>query len=162
MKRTTMKLSRLAPPKGAKKRRKLLGRGESSGLGKTSGRGGKGQTARSGGTIRAGFEGGQMPLYRRLPKKGFISRKRAAGLNRYAIIGLSDLERFDDGAEVGIELLQSSGLGGGADCRAGIKLLANGKLTKKLVVTVNKCSQAARKVIEELGGKVSTPAETQA
>ena len=95
-----MELSKLSPGKGARKMRKRVGRGESSGHGKTSCHGGKGQTARSGGKIRPGFEGGQMPLYRRVPKIGFRSRKKVLGVNCYNLVNLSVLDLFEDGAVV--------------------------------------------------------------
>lgn len=149
-----MKLSEMKPPRGARKKRKVLGRGESSGLGKTSGRGGKGQTARSGGKIRAGFEGGQMPLYRRIPKLGFISRQQTLGLNRYFVVNLSVLEQFDNGATVDAESLRQLGYKARSKERAGVKILGNGTLSKKLTVRVDKISDSAKKKIEDLGGKV--------
>lgn len=149
-----MKLHRLAPPKGAKKRAKTVGRGESSGHGKTSCRGGKGQTARTGGTIRPGFEGGQMPLYRRLPKFGFTSAKRVMGKNIYQVVSLGSLERFDEGATVDIDSLQRSGIVRKKDRMAGIKVLNSGSLSKKLHLKVNAISESAKGKVEALGGSI--------
>lgn len=149
-----MNLSQLSVPKGARKRRKNLGRGEGSGKGKTCGKGGKGQTARSGGKIRAGFEGGQMPLYRRIPKLGFISRVQVAGKNQYMIVDLAILERFDNGATVNAEALAAMGYAPRAKEQAGIKILGSGKLTKKLTVAVNALTDSARAQIESCGGTV--------
>lgn len=143
-----MKLHELKPAEGSRSNRKRVGRGTSSGTGKTAGRGYKGQLARSGGKTRLGFEGGQMPLFRRMPKRGFnnINRKE------YAIINLSDLNRFEAGTEVTPALLVESGLV--KKELAGIKLLANGELTVKLSVKVNKISEAAKKAVEVAGGTV--------
>lgn len=143
-----MKLHELKPAEGSRRDRKRVGRGTSSGQGKTAGRGYKGQLARSGGKTRLGFEGGQMPLFRRMPKRGFnnINRKE------YAIINLSDLNRFEAGTEVTPALLVESGLV--KKELAGIKLLANGELTVKLSVKVNKISEAAKKAVEVAGGTV--------
>lgn len=149
-----MKLSELSPPRGSRKRRKLLGRGESSGSGKTSGKGGKGQTARTGGTISAGFEGGQMPLVRRVPKLGFVSRQKTLGLNRYAIVDLSVLESFDNASEVNAETLAKKGFKAHSYQKAGIKVLGSQKITKKLTVKVQAVSQSARAQIESAGGTV--------
>ena len=106
-----LSLSTLAPAIGARKTSKRLGRGESSGRGKTSGRGGKGQTARNGGGVRAGFEGGQMPLYRRIPKIGFTSLKNVAGANRFNVVRLDVLERCENGATVDATSLREMGYG---------------------------------------------------
>ena len=145
-----MKLHDLKPNPGAKHRRKRLGSGESSGLGKTCGRGHKGQKSRSGGGVRPGFEGGQMPLHRRLPKKGF---KNVAFQAKVAIVNVSQLEeKFDDGAAVNEESLRASGLLKGR-CDA-IKVLGNGNLSKKLAVTVDAVSASAREKIEKAGGSV--------
>ena len=148
-------LSKIGPRPGARKVGKRLGRGEASGLGKTSGRGGKGQTARSGGKIKAYFEGGQMPLYRRVPKVGFVSRRRVLGLNKYQTISLAQLEQFDNGASVTPELLLSSGIRTKASQKAGYKLLASGTLTKKLTISVHAVTEAAKAKIEALGGTVN-------
>ena len=145
-----MELSKLAPPKGAKRKRVRLGRGVGSGLGKTAGRGGKGQTARTGGKIRPGFEGGQMPMYRRLPKRGFTSRRRTLGKNDYQILNLSDLVQFKAGSVVDLPTLFI----GKARHRAGVKLLGKGEIDKKLTVKVNSISASARQKIEAQGGSV--------
>lgn len=144
-----MKLHTLRPNEGATKEAKRVGRGVGSGLGKTSGKGHKGQNARSGGGVRPGFEGGQLPLFRRLPKRGFSNAKFKT---RYAVINLSDLNRFDDGATVTPEILKEMGLiKNGLD---GIKVLGNGTLEKKLNVKAHKFSNVAKEQIEKLGGKI--------
>ena len=130
------------------KTRKRVGRGAGSGLGKTSGKGHKGQNARSGGGVRVGFEGGQLPLYRRLSKRGFNNYEFRTV---YATVNVSDLNRFDEGTVVTPELLIESGL-----IRKqldGIKVLGNGELTKKLTVKANKFSTSAKTKIENIGGK---------
>lgn len=142
-----MRLHDLKPRPGAKHRRKRLGQGESSGLGKTSGRGGKGQSARSGSSIRVGFEGGQMPLIRRIPKRGF---NNALHTIRYIPVNLEDLNRFDDGARVDGALLRGAGLANGPG--DGIKILGRGELTKKLTVVAHAFSASARTKIGERGG----------
>ena len=149
-----MELSKLGPRKGAKKKRTRYGLGEGSGHGKTAGRGGKGQTARTGGGTRAGFEGGQMPLYRRLPKFGFTSIARIKGQNVYSVINLSDLERFDNGATVDEAALRTLGIVRGKGRTAGVKVLGKGELTKKLTVKVNAISESAKAKIEASGGSV--------
>ena len=143
-----MKLHELKPAEGSRSDRKRVGRGTSSGTGKTAGRGQKGQLARSGGKTRLGFEGGQMPLFRRMPKRGFknINRKE------YAVVSLADLNRFEEGTEVTPALLVESGLV--KKELAGVKLLANGELSVKLTVKVNKLSEAAKKAVEAAGGTV--------
>jgi len=142
-----MRLHDLKPRPGAKHRRKRLGQGESSGHGKTSGRGGKGQTARSGSSIRIGFEGGQMPLIRRIPKRGFNHARFAT---RYLAVNVGELNAFDDGARVDETALRSTGLANGpAD---GIKILGDGELSKKLTVSVSAFSASARAKIEAKGG----------
>src|SRR5689334_23024704 len=142
-----MRLHDLKPRPGAKHRRKRLGQGESSGHGKTSGRGGKGQTARSGSSIRIGFEGGQMPLIRRIPKRGFNNTRFAT---RYVAVNVSDLNAFDDGARVDEAMLRSAGLvNGRAD---GAKILGDGELSKKLTVSASAFSASARTKIEAKGG----------
>ena len=146
-----MRLHDLKPTPGSKHRRRRVGRGESSGLGKTSGKGNKGQKARSGASIRPGFEGGQMPLARRLPKKGF---NNAQFKTQYAIVNLVDLEiKFADGDEVNEQTLRNVGLIKGTF--DGVKVLANGELTKKLTVTVEKISSTAKEKIEKAGGSVA-------
>jgi large subunit ribosomal protein L15 len=149
-----LQLSQLSPGKGARKNRKRIGRGNGSGNGKTAGKGHKGQKARSGGGVRPGFEGGQMPLYRRLPKRGFVARKKVFGLNQYNLVNVSVLNQFDDGATVDIAALQEIGYGKKGRNKAGIKILGDGELTKKLNVKANAVSAAARKKIEDAGGSV--------
>ena len=143
-----MKLHSLQPAPGATTTRKRVGRGVGSGLGKTSGRGQKGQNSRSGGGVRPGFEGGQSPLFRRLPKRGFSN---ARFKTTYAVINLSDLDKFEDGATVTPELLKEMGLI--KQSLDGIKVLGNGTLTKKLNVKAHKFSNVAKEQIEKLGGK---------
>jgi large subunit ribosomal protein L15 len=141
-----MRLHDLKPRPGATHRRKRLGQGESSGHGKTSGRGGKGQTARSGSSIRIGFEGGQMPLIRRIPKRGFNNTRFAI---RYVPVNLEVLNRFDDGAVVDETALRGRGMANGGDR---IKILGDGQLTRKLTVKAHAFSASARAKIEKLGG----------
>ena len=143
-----MKLHELKYNDGAKKDIKRLGRGSSSGTGKTSGKGQKGQNARSGGGVRIGFEGGQLPLYRRLPKRGFSN---AMFKKTYAVINVSDLNMFEDGTEVTPELLFEMGII--KKQLSGIKVLGNGELTKKLTVRAHKFSNIAKEKIEAAGGK---------
>jgi large subunit ribosomal protein L15 len=142
-----MRLHTLRPRPGAKHRTKRLGQGESSGHGKTSGRGGKGQTARSGSSIRIGFEGGQMPLIRRIPKRGFNNARFTV---RYSPVNLGGLEAYDNGARVDEAGLRSAGLVNGKS--AGVKILGTGTLTKKLTVVANAFSASAKIKIEALGG----------
>ena len=142
-----MRLHDLKPRPGAKHRRKRLGQGESSGHGKTSGRGGKGQTARSGSSIRIGFEGGQMPLIRRLPKRGFNNARHAV---RYIPVNVETLNRFDEGTRVDEAALRSVGLARGR--ASGIKILGQGELKKKLTVSAHAFSATARVRIESVGG----------
>ena len=143
-----MKLHELRPSEGAFKTSKRVGRGTGSGLGKTSGKGHKGQNARSGGGVRPGFEGGQLPLFRRLPKRGFSN---AMFKTEYATINVSDLEKFDNGAVVTPELLKEMGIL--KKQLAGVKVLGNGELTKKLTVKASKFSSSAIEKIEAIGGK---------
>src|ERR1700744_60566 len=124
-----MRLHDLKPRPGSRHRRKRLGQGESSGHGKTAGRGGKGQTARSGSSIRIGFEGGQMPLIRRIPKRGFNNKAFAT---RYIPVNLGDLSKFEEGATVDEAALRSIGLANGRESR--IKILGDGELSRKLTV----------------------------
>jgi large subunit ribosomal protein L15 len=142
-----MRLHDLKPRPGAKHRRKRLGQGESSGHGKTSGRGGKGQTARSGSSIRIGFEGGQMPLIRRIPKRGFNNVRHGT---RYLPVNLEALNCFEDGARVDVAALESIGLANGRS--DGIKILGSGELTKKLTVVAHAFSASAKAKIEGKGG----------
>ncbi|MGN8647815.1 50S ribosomal protein L15 [Gracilibacillus sp. HCP3S3_G5_1] len=141
-----MKLHELKPAQ-AKKERNRVGRGMSSGNGKTSGRGHKGQKARSGGGVRPGFEGGQMPLFQRLPKRGFTNINR----KEFAIVNLETLNNFDEGTEVTPELLLESGTI--SKVKSGVKILGNGKLEKKLTVKAHKFSASAKDAIEAAGGQ---------
>ncbi|MBB5150203.1 MULTISPECIES: 50S ribosomal protein L15 [Ureibacillus] len=141
-----MKLHELKPAEGSRKKRNRVGRGIGSGNGKTSGRGQKGQNARSGGGVRPGFEGGQNPLFRRLPKRGFTNVNR----KEYAIVNLDALNRFEDGAEVTPALLIETGIV--SKEKAGIKVLGNGTLNKKLNVKAHKFSASAKEAIENAGG----------
>ena len=143
-----MKLHELRYNEGSIKDAKRVGRGTSSGNGKTSGRGQKGQNSRSGGGVRIGFEGGQNPLFRRVPKRGFNNYNFAV---RYAVINLSDLERFDDGAVVTPEILKEIGLV--KKQLDGVKVLGNGTLTKRLTVKATMFSKTAKEKIEKIGGK---------
>jgi large subunit ribosomal protein L15 len=144
-----MRLHNLKPRPGAKHRTKRLGQGESSGHGKTSGRGGKGQTARSGSSIRIGFEGGQMPLIRRIPKRGFNNTQFAI---TYIGVNVGALNKFDDGAKVDETALRSVGLANGPG--DGIKILGAGELSKKLTVSASAFSASAKAKIEAKGGTV--------
>ncbi|MEA3362067.1 MAG: 50S ribosomal protein L15 [Thermodesulfobacteriota bacterium] len=143
-----MDLSNLKPVPGSTKSRKRIGRGPGSGTGKTSGKGHKGQNARSGGGVKPGFEGGQMPLQRRIPKRGFVSRNKKV----YNLINLRDLEVFDSGSVVDLEQYGKAGLVSGI--KDGIKILADGDLTKALTVQAHKFSKSAAAKIEAAGGKV--------
>jgi large subunit ribosomal protein L15 len=151
-----MRLHDLKPRPGAKHRRKRLGQGESSGHGKTSGRGGKGQTARSGSSIRIGFEGGQMPLIRRIPKRGFNNARHATS---YVPVNLDDLNQFDDGARVDEAAIRNAGLANGPIKK--IKILGDGDLTRKLTVSAHAFSASAKSKIEAKGGtcELITPAK---
>ena|SRR5690348_8050163 len=142
-----MRLHTLKPRPGAKHPRKRLGQGESSGHGKTSGRGGKGQTARSGSSIRIGFEGGQMPLIRRIPKRGFNNARHGT---RYVPVNLESLNRFEDGAKVDEAALQAAGLANGPG--DGVKILGGGELSRKLTVRAHAFSASAKSKIEAKGG----------
>jgi large subunit ribosomal protein L15 len=144
-----MRLNNLKPRPGAKHRVKRLGCGESSGHGKTSGKGHKGQKARAGGSIRLGFEGGQMPLIRRLPKRGF---NNSAFKTQYALVNLDQLEVFESGSQINEQLLREKGLiSGKID---GLKILGRGEITKQLTVEADKFSDSARQKIEQAGGSV--------
>ncbi|NLL19261.1 MAG: 50S ribosomal protein L15 [Clostridia bacterium] len=142
-----MKLHELKPKAGSRTRARRVGRGMSSGSGKTSGRGHKGQKSRSGGGVRLGFEGGQMPLYRRLPKRGFtnIFKKEIVAVN------VDTLNRFEEGTEVTPDLLVESGVIKGI--KDGVKVLGNGSLEKSLTVKAHSFSQQAREKIEAAGGR---------
>lgn len=143
-----MKLHELAPAEGSKKTRTRVGRGLGSGLGKTSGRGQKGQNSRSGGGVRSGFEGGQMPLYRRLPKRGFNN----VFAKEYAEVNVSQLNRFEDGATVDPVALIEAGIL--KNVRDGIRILGNGELERKLTVIANGFTKTAEEKIVAAGGKV--------
>ena len=141
-----MELSNLKPKKGARHAKKRVGRGPGSGHGKTSSRGEKGQKSRSGYSGKRGFEGGQMPLHRRLPKRGFTNIFK----KDYAVVNVSDLERFDNGATIDETTLRQAGLVKGS--HDGVKVLGDGELSKKLTVSATKFSKSAREIIEKAGG----------
>ncbi|KMT21221.1 50S ribosomal protein L15 [Clostridium cylindrosporum] len=143
-----MRLHELRPAPGSVKEPKRKGRGTATGQGKTSGRGQKGQGSRSGGGVRPGFEGGQMPLHRRLPKRGFTN----IFAKNYAEINIETLNRFEDGTEVTPELLKETKVL--KNLGDGVKVLGNGELTKKLTVKAAKFTESAAKKIEAAGGKV--------
>ena len=143
-----MKLHELRYNEGSIKDSKRVGRGTSSGNGKTSGRGQKGQNSRSGGGVRIGFEGGQNPLFRRVPKRGFNNYNFVV---KYAVVNVSDLNKFEDGTEITPELLKDMGLV--KKQLDGIKVLGNGELTKKLTVKASMFSKTAKEKIEKNGGK---------
>ena len=140
-------LNNLHSVEGARHSKKRLGRGIGSGLGKTAGKGTKGQNARSGGGVRPGFEGGQLPLFQRLPKRGFKNFNKV----EYAIINVADLNVFEDGATVTIQALKDVGIV--KNPRDGVKILGNGELTKKLTVSVTAASKSAVEKIEAAGGR---------
>ncbi len=143
-----MKLNELSPPKGSRRPRKRVGRGVGSGKGKTAGRGTKGHNSRSGGGVRPGFEGGQMPLHRRLPKRGFTNIFK----NKIAVVNIRDLTRFESGSIVDEAALVRVGLVKGR--RDGIKLLGQGNIDIPLTVKVNRASKGAVEKIVAAGGKV--------
>ncbi|MDI6687368.1 MAG: 50S ribosomal protein L15 [Desulfobacterales bacterium] len=143
-----MKLNELSSPKGSRKTRKRLGRGVGSGTGKTAGRGTKGHNSRSGGGVRPGFEGGQMPIHRRLPKRGFVNIFK----KRIATVNIRDLLRFEAGSVVDEDALISCGLIKGRN--DGIKLLGQGDIKYPLIIRVNDISKGARDKIEAIGGKI--------
>ena len=142
-----MRLEDLKPAEGSTHRKKIVGRGIGSGVGKTSGRGHKGQKARSGGGVRPGFEGGQMPLYRRLPKRGFTN----IFAKKYVSVNVEVLDKFNDGDEVTAESLLEKGII--SKTLDGVKILGRGEVTKKLTVKVAKVSESAKEKIEKAGGK---------
>ena len=142
-----MRLEELKPAEGSTHRKKIVGRGIGSGVGKTSGRGHKGQKARSGGGVRPGFEGGQMPLYRRLPKRGFTN----IFAKKYVAVNVEVLDKFNDGDEVTAESLLEKGII--SKTLDGVKILGRGEVTKKLTVKVAKVSESAKEKIEKAGGK---------
>jgi large subunit ribosomal protein L15 len=143
-----MKLNELSPARGSRKASKRLGRGVGSGSGKTAGRGSKGYNSRSGGGVRPGFEGGQMPLQRRLPKRGFTNKFK----KNVAVINIRDLAKFDEGSVVDAAALAQARLVKGK--RDAVKLLGHGEIKYALDVKVNSVSQSAREKIEAAGGKV--------
>lgn len=143
-----MKLHELAPTPGSRKVRTRVGRGLGSGLGKTAGRGHKGQNSRAGGGTRPGFEGGQMPLYRRLPKRGFYNKFA----KEFAEVNISDLNRFENGAVVDPVALVETGIL--KNVRDGVRILGNGELTKSLTVIANGFTKSAEEKIKAAGGKV--------
>ncbi|PWL43531.1 50S ribosomal protein L15 [Christensenella sp. MSJ-20] len=147
-----MNLHEIKPPEGAKRGTKRIGRGIGSGHGKTSTRGHKGQWARSGGGVRPGFEGGQMPLTRRLPKRGFVN----IFAKEYAIVNVGDLERLPEGTLVSAESLKELGMI--KKIGDGLKILGRGEITKKLTVSAEKVSAAAKEKIEAAGGSVEVKA----
>ncbi len=143
-----MKMHELGPAFGSTTTRRRVGRGTGTGLGKTSGKGHKGQKARTGGSIRRGFEGGQTPLYRRIPKRGFKNHFA----KEYAVVNVSDLEKFENNTTIDAKLLLSEGI-----IRKeldGVKVLGNGELTKKLTVVATKFSKTAEEKIQAVGGKI--------
>ena len=143
-----MDLSNLQPALGSHRNRKRIGRGHGSGTGKTAGKGHKGQKARTGGSVKPGFEGGQMPLQRRLPKRGFnpLTHKE------YALVNLRDLELFESGSVVDVEALGKAGLIG--QLKDGVKILGDGELTKSLTIKAHKFSKSAQEKITAAGGNV--------
>lgn len=141
-----MKLHELKPAEGSRKTRNRVGRGIGSGNGKTAGKGHKGQNARSGGGVRPGFEGGQMPLFQRLPKRGFTNINR----KEFAVVNLDKLNSFAEGTEVTPELLLETGVI--SKLKSGVKILGDGQLEKKLTVKANKFSASAKQAIEAAGG----------
>ncbi|MBQ9513883.1 MAG: 50S ribosomal protein L15 [Clostridia bacterium] len=145
-----MRIDTISPAEGAVTPAKRLGRGIGSGLGKTSGKGHKGQWARSGGGVRPGFEGGQMPLIRRVPKRGFNNHFRKV----YSIVNLSVLESFEAGSVVDIDALNEKGLIKLVKDSIGLKVLGNGTLTKNLTVKASAFSASAKEAIEKAGGKI--------
>ena len=144
-----LKLNNLSPVEGSRRQSKRLGRGQGSGHGKTAGKGHKGANARSGASRKLGFEGGQMPLHRRLPKVGFTNTFKT----EYVIVTLSDLDRFEAGTVINREALKTAKIIGGKDSRL-IKVLANGEISRKVTVELDKISQGAREKILAAGGEV--------
>ena len=142
-----MKLHDLRPPEGSRKKRRRVGRGEGSGSGKTAGRGTKGQNSRSGGGVSVGFEGGQMPLQRRIPKRGFTNIFK----KKYEIINVKDLRNFASGETIDREKLREEGL---IKKSVGLKLLGVGEISHPLTIKIDKVSRAAREKIESAGGTV--------
>lgn len=151
----TGELSRLEAPKGANRNRKTKGRGQAHGQGKTAGRGMKGQKARKSGQVRIGFEGGQMPIQRRMPKRGFTNPFTQV----WAEIRLRDLNRFEDGAAVDRAALRKIGLA--KETADGVKIISTGELDRKVHVTVNRITASAKKAIEDKGGSVKLIADRE-
>lgn len=143
-----MRIHELSPSRGAKRNRKRVGRGPGSGHGKTACRGQKGQKSRSGGNVPPGFEGGQMPLQRRLPKRGFTNIFK----KKYAIVNIADLNNFEPGVTIDMEVMRRAGLVRGRN--DGVKILGGGEISRPLTVRVNKASKSAQKKIEAAGGSV--------
>ena len=143
-----MKLNELSYTEGARRERKRLGRGQATGQGKTAGKGHKGQNARSGGGVPIGFEGGQTPLFRRIPKRGFTNINRVD----YNVINVEILNRFEEGTHITVDTLKAAGLI--KQMLDGVKILGNGELTKSLTVSAHKFSKTAVAAIEKAGGKV--------
>jgi large subunit ribosomal protein L15 len=148
-----MSLDKLSPAEGSRKARKRKGRGHSSGQGKTAGKGHKGQTSRSGGSTALGFEGGQMPLYRRLPKRGFSNARFET---RYDVVNLNQLSEFEAGTVIDIESLAAAGVLKATRRHAGLKVLANGEVTVALTVRAAKFSESAAEKIRAAGGTAET------
>ena len=144
-----MDIQSLSPAENSRFSKKRVGRGIGSGIGKTSGKGHKGQNARSGGGVRVGFEGGQMPLVRKLPRRGF---NNAVFAKEYTIVNIADLNKFDDNAVVDVNSLKEKGIVNKV-AKYGIKVLGNGKLEKALTVKADKFSESAKSKIEKAGGK---------
>ena len=142
-----MNLNEMKPTEGARSNRKRIGRGLGSGTGKTAGKGNKGQNARSGGGVAIGFEGGQTPFFKRMPKRGFTNYTR----KEYAVVNVADLNKFDNDVTVDYTALKAAGLV--KKHLDGVKVLGDGKLEKKLTVKAEKFSKSAQKAIEEAGGK---------
>ncbi|MBU1044289.1 MAG: 50S ribosomal protein L15 [Candidatus Omnitrophica bacterium] len=151
-----LKLNNLKSPKSAHKKKKIVGRGSGSGHGKTSGKGHKGQMSRSGKTIRPGFEGGQMPLIRRIPKRGFTSKFKA----EYQIVNLQTLNKCEENSSISSKELLSLGLI--HKLHVPVKILGKGKLTKKINIKAEKFSKTAQDAIEALGGKVEVIVKVKA
>ncbi|OGR10688.1 MAG: 50S ribosomal protein L15 [Desulfobacterales bacterium RIFOXYA12_FULL_46_15] len=143
-----MQIHDLAPAPGSRKKRKRIGRGPGSGMGKTSTKGHKGLKARAGGSVRPGFEGGQMPLYRRLPKRGFFNIFKS----QYAVLNIRDLDLFDDGSIIDIESLQKAGIVKGRF--DGVKVLGQGEIKKRFVLKNVLVSKTAKEKIESVGGSI--------
>ncbi len=149
---STLDLSSLSPASGSRKKRKRVGVGEGSGNGKTCGKGHKGQKSRSGARIPAGFEGGQMPLHRRLPKVGFTSRKRLRGVNVFSLVSTAALEATSASGELTLDVLKESGLI--PSQKRKVKILGGTELSKAIVVEAHAVSKSAREAIEKAGGSV--------